>query len=90
MLARAYQQNGELEKAISEYERLTTFDPESQNRLLVHPKNYYRLARLYDMQGNTDKAIEHYEKFLSLWKDADPGLPEVEDAKKRLIGLKGS
>jgi len=32
------------------------------------------------------KAIEHYEKFLELWKDADPGIPEVEDAKRRVAG----
>jgi len=38
-------------------------------------------------KGNKTKAIEHYEKFLDLWKDADPGIPEVEDAKRRLAGL---
>jgi hypothetical protein len=32
--------------------------------------------------------IEHSEKFLSLWKDADPGIAEVEKAKKRLAALK--
>jgi hypothetical protein len=28
-------------------------------------------------------AIEHHEKFLDLWKDADPGIAEVEDAWER-------
>jgi len=39
---------------------------------------------------NNAKAIEHYEKFLDLWKDADSGIAEVEDARKRLAGLKAN
>ena len=46
------------------------------------------MRSLYKQQGNTSKAIEHYEKFLDFWKDADPGIAEVADARSRLAGLK--
>ena len=63
-LARAYLQNGELEKAIEEYERLITFDPSSNNRRLIHPLLHYQLAKLYEEKGSSGKAIAEYEKFL--------------------------
>jgi serine/threonine protein kinase/Tfp pilus assembly protein PilF len=88
ILARAYVKNGDLDKAIAEYENLINFDPDNTDRRIVHPKYHYKLAKLYEQKTWEGKAIEHYEKFLELWKDADEGIPELEDAEKRLTGLK--
>ena len=45
------------------------------------------LGKIYEQQGDTANALKNYEKFLSLWKDADPGIAEVDDAKERLAAL---
>ena len=43
-----------------------------------------RLGLIFEQKGCKGKAIEHHEKFLDLWENADPGIPEVEDARKHL------
>ncbi len=48
-----------------------------------------KYSRLGFLKSIKAKAIEHYEKFLDVWKDADPGIAEVDDARKRLGELKG-
>ena len=44
------------------------------------------ILMIFQKKGWKGKAIEHYSKSLTFWKDADPGIAEVEDAKKRLAG----
>jgi hypothetical protein len=66
------------------------FDPDSQDKRLIHPLYHYRMATLYEQKNWEGKAIDQYEKSLDLWKDADPGIDEVDDVRKRLAGLKKS
>ncbi len=49
---------------------------------------YEKQGKIAERQGDRSKAMERYTQFLDLWKDADPGIPEVEDARKRLEGLR--
>jgi hypothetical protein len=45
------------------------------------------LARAYGLQGNTAKAQVSYGDFLILWKDADPDVPILKQAKTEYAKL---
>jgi serine/threonine protein kinase/Tfp pilus assembly protein PilF len=45
------------------------------------------LARAYAMQGDTAKAKTAYQDFLTLWKDADPDIPILKEAKAEYAKL---
>lgn len=93
--ARTYALEGAPEKAIKAYLDCQSTLADSKQALyeyfyyfLESSRVDYYVAQLYEKQGNKVKAIEHYTKALERWKNADPAIPEVEDAKQRLAGLK--
>ena len=45
------------------------------------------IARAYAAQGDKDRADSAYQDFLSLWKEADAGLPVLKQAKTEYAGL---
>lgn len=89
-LAEAYLESRNHQQAIKMLEQeLRIFD---QYRAINGPefvRGYYLLGRAYDEIGEKDKARAALETFLTIWKDADPGIKEVDDAKARLTRLKG-
>jgi tetratricopeptide (TPR) repeat protein len=87
LLARAYVAAGDLAKARETYEKIAPLTLGRWTWGDVYARSFYRLGMIAERQGDTARARENYRKFLQLWKDADPGLPEVADATKRLARL---
>jgi tetratricopeptide (TPR) repeat protein len=88
VVPRAYEKMGNIDKAIEAYQKLLTFNAKGQDRRMHNPIYHYRLAKLYDSKGMGAQAKAEYQKLLEHWKDADPGIPELIDAKTRLAALK--
>jgi tetratricopeptide (TPR) repeat protein len=88
-LALAYYEAGDLESARDLYEKITGFTIDRLRNGDIYAKSFYMLGKIYEELNDTAKAIDSYEKFLDLWKDADPGIAELEDAQKKLKELKG-
>ena len=55
---------------------------------LAGPLHRFRIARVYEKLDDTDRARNWYERFTEDWKDADPDIPELIEARERLGELK--
>jgi tetratricopeptide (TPR) repeat protein len=52
------------------------------------PGLHYELGLVYIGIKDKSKALEHLNIALNVWRNADPGIPDVEDAKKKFAELK--
>ncbi len=87
--ARAQVLKGRNDLAISYYERFVSSDPREREMEILHPFSRLELAKLYESSGDRGKALVQLEQLAELWKDAEQGLPQVEEAKRRLAALRG-
>ena len=87
-LAEIYLKKGRLDEAVAELEKALSRYDDDRVWVTMAVKAYYLLGLAYEKSGWNKKAIEKYEEFLDIWKNADPGIPEVQDAKERLAQLK--
>lgn len=54
----------------------------------LYPLAYVGLARARTLAGDTAAARKAYEQFFALWKDADPDIPILRQAKAEYTNLK--
>jgi eukaryotic-like serine/threonine-protein kinase len=53
----------------------------------AYPLSYVGLARAYRLTGEVAKSRKAYQDFFALWKDADPGIPILKQAKAEYAKL---
>jgi tetratricopeptide (TPR) repeat protein/predicted Ser/Thr protein kinase len=91
LLAEMYLKAGRLGEAVELLETaLLRYDPARSLMSFRNVRAYYVLGLAYEESGWDTKAMEQYETFLDLWKDADPGIAQIDDARQRLARLKAS
>ncbi len=87
-LAYYYFRLGDWENAIPIYEKIIheyiSLGWEGQECWV---KSHLQLGKAYEEAGNMTRAIEYYNRFLELWKEADPDLPDLLEVKSRLEQL---
>jgi hypothetical protein len=72
-------------EAAAEFQKIA--DHKGANWGPLYPLSYIGLARREALGGDTARARKAYEEFFTLWKDADPEIPLLEQARAEYAKL---
>jgi tetratricopeptide (TPR) repeat protein len=83
--ALAYLRTGKAAEAAGEFQKI--IDHKGASWGPRYPLAYLGLARAAARAGDSSRARKAYQDFLTLWKDADPDIPALSEAKKEYAAL---
>jgi serine/threonine protein kinase/tetratricopeptide (TPR) repeat protein len=82
----AYLEEGQGRQAASEFQKLIDH-PGVVLNFVLGALAHLQLGRAYAMSGDAAKAKGAYQDFFALWKDADPDIPILKEAKAEYAKL---
>lgn len=84
--ALAYEKAGRYAEAQQDLEKVMTIRSHSGPNV-VFPAAQLELGRVYQKEGDIAKSRIAYQNFLAVWKDADPNVPMLREAKAEYAKL---
>jgi tetratricopeptide (TPR) repeat protein len=82
----AYLKLGRANEAVQAFQKILDLRPVSTFDIAV-PAARLQLARAYALRGDKTQARIAYQDFLAQWKDADPDIPLLKQAKAEYAKL---
>jgi eukaryotic-like serine/threonine-protein kinase len=84
--ARAYMAAGDQAKAVADFQTVID-NPGWPDWELFEPLSQLGLAQAYAKQGDSENSRKAYDDFFATWKDADPNIPILKQAKAEYAKL---
>ena len=87
-LAFAQYQNKDYNNAIQNFKKIIYLTIGRLRWGDIYARSYYWLGKIYQATAMKEEAVKCYQQFLQLWKNADPGIAELKDARTQLALLR--